>query len=194
MRKSFRIRSLQGHNEEMDDAMNGAVKDSNIILIGMPGVGKSSTGVVLAKMLNFDFIDADIIIQKAYGKTLQEIIDSEGVEEFIRKEGRVLSDLRCEKTVISTGGSAVYSHDAMEKLCSEGRVIYLEVSLEELRDRLPGFDGRGVVMRDPSIATLDGLYAERVPLYERYADALVDTDGLSISQVAFAIKDIVLPS
>lgn len=161
-----------------------AQRGNNIVLIGMPGVGKSSTGVVLAKMLNYDFIDVDILIQKKFGRTLQEMIDGEGGEEFIRKEGEVLDEIHCERTVISTGGSAVYSEAAMEKLAAESNVIYLQVRLEELRHRLPGFDNRGVVMRDPSITTLDGLYAERIPLYERFAHHTVDTDGLSISEVA----------
>lgn len=161
--------------------------DVNIVLIGMPGVGKSSTGVVLAKMLNYDFVDVDIVIQKTYGRTLQEIIDTEGANEFIRKEGSVLSGLDFSRTVISTGGSAVYSEDAMNAIAAKNQVVYLQVGLKELKKRLPGFTNRGVVMRDSSIETLDELYEERVPLYERYAHHVVDTDGLSISEVAFAI-------
>lgn len=162
--------------------------DANIVLIGMPGVGKSSSGVVLAKMLNYDFVDVDILIQKEYGCTLQEMIDSCGAEEFIRREGEVLGGLELGRTVISTGGSAVYSGNAMEKLASKDAIVYLSVGLEELRRRLPAFDDRGVVMRDPSIATLDALYDERAPLYERFAHVVIDTDGLSISEVACAIK------
>ncbi len=191
MMTSFGIRNSR-NCDEGDDAMKGIAKDGNIVLIGMPGVGKSSTGVVLAKMLNYDFVDTDILIQKAYDETLQEMIDSIGADEFIEREGSILEDLVYVRTIVATGGSAVYSHRAMEKMAKKDLIVYLRVGLEELRHRLPGFDDRGVVMRDPSTATLDALYAERVPLYEKYADIVVDTDGLSVSQVAFAIKDSVL--
>lgn len=164
--------------------------DANIVLIGMPGVGKSSAGVVSAKMIGYDFVDVDLLIQNKYGSTLQEMIDSCGVEEFIRREGSVLGALDLRRTVISTGGSAIYSLEAMDRLAANSVVVYLRAGIEELHRRLPAFDDRGVVMRDDSINTLDALYDERAPLYERFAHALIDTDGLSISEVAFAIKAI----
>lgn len=160
---------------------------SNIVLIGMPGVGKSSSGVVLAKVLGMDFVDVDLLIQKRYGNTLQNLIDGSGVEAFLGMEGAVLQDISCTDTVISTGGSAVYSHEGMEHLGACGKRIYLQAGIDELAKRLPSFDGRGVAMRNPGIATLEDLLAERAPLYERYADAVVNTDGKSVAQVVEAV-------
>lgn len=178
-------------NTKIAGQNNTRKSSGNIVLIGMPGVGKSSTGVVLAKLLNYDFIDVDLVIQKTYGRTLQDIIDTEGAEAFIAKEGAVLAGLSCERTIISTGGSAVYSTDALDMLATHNLVIYLAVSLEELTGRLSGFSNRGVVMRDRAISTLEGLYEERVPLYKRFAHATVETDGLSISEVAVALDGVV---
>ena len=119
----------------------------NIVLIGMPGVGKSTVGVVLAKILNYEFVDADLIIQQRCDKTLQRLIDTLGPDGFIEVEGKVLADLEFNRAVISTGGSAIYSHEGMEHLAQHGRVVYLRVGLAELESRFPGFDERGVVMR-----------------------------------------------
>lgn len=156
----------------------------NVILIGMPGAGKSTLGVVLAKILNYDFIDADLLIQQQSDKTLQRLIDSLGPHGFIEVENQVLSDIRCDRTVLSTGGSAVYSEEAMAHLATLGPVVYLETSLPELEKRLEDFSERGVVMRDRNVASLEALYAERVPLYERYASLTVNVDGLSITEAA----------
>ncbi len=156
----------------------------NIILIGMPGAGKSTLGVVLAKMMNYDFIDADLLIQQQSDKTLQRLIDSLGPDGFIEVENQVLSNIRCERTVLSTGGSAVYSDEAMAHLATLGPIMYLETSLEELKVRLADFSDRGVVMRDTSIASLEALYDERLPLYERYAEVTVNVDGLAITEAA----------
>ena len=157
---------------------------SNIVLIGMPGVGKSTVGVVLAKILNYDFVDADLAIQKACGQTLQEIIDERGVEGFIAAENSVLKDLAAQRTIISTGGSAVYSDEAMAHLQTIGHTVYLKVSCEELEHRLGDLDERGVVMRGENVHTLRDLYEERRPLYEQWAEVTVDTEGLSITQTA----------
>ncbi len=156
----------------------------NIVLIGMPGVGKSTVGVVLAKILNYEFVDADLIIQQRCDKTLQRLIDTLGPDGFIEVEGKVLADLEFNRAVISTGGSAIYSHEGMEHLAQHGRVVYLRVGLAELESRFPGFDERGVVMRRQRGMSLADLYEERVPLYERYADVTVDVDGLSITEAA----------
>ncbi len=158
--------------------------NDNIILIGMPGAGKSTLGVVLAKILNYDFIDADLLIQQQCDKTLQRLIDTCGTHGFIEVENQVLSDIQCEHTVLSTGGSAVYSDTAMEHLATLGPIVYLETSLDELKVRLEDFSERGVVMRNGTSMNLETLYEERVPLYERYATMTVNVDGLSITEAA----------
>lgn len=156
----------------------------NIVLIGMPGAGKSTLGVVLAKILNYDFVDADLLIQQQSDKTLQRLIDSLGPDGFIEVENQVLSSIRCDRTVLSTGGSAIYSDAAMKHLATLGPIVYLQTSLPELEKRLEDFSDRGVVMRNKEIASLEALYEERVPLYERYATITVDVDGLSITEAA----------
>ena len=156
----------------------------NIILIGMPGAGKSSVGVVLAKVLNYDFLDCDLLIQRKYGKTLQEIIDTEGNAAFITKEDAVLKTIQTQQTIISTGGSAIYSDEAMAHLKTLGTVIYLEVSFEEMVSRLSNLDERGVVMKDGKGMSLEALYEEREPLYSHYADVTVNVEGLSITDAA----------
>ena len=156
----------------------------NIILIGMPGAGKSTLGVVLAKILNYDFIDADLLIQQQSDKTLQRLIDSLGPQGFIEVENQVLSNIQCDRTVLSTGGSAVYSDAAMEHLATLGPVVYLQTSLPELEKRLEDFSERGVVMRNNEIASLKDLYEERVPLYEKYATITVNVDDLTITEAA----------
>lgn len=160
---------------------------NNITLIGMPGVGKSTVGVVLAKILNYEFVDVDLMIQQRCDKTLQRIIDSLGPQGFIDVENEVLLDMESDNTVISTGGSAVYSHDAIKHLGDMGTIVYLQVSLEELQKRLVGFDERGIVMRQGSGMGLSDLYEERVPLYEKYADITVNVDGQSIAETAHAV-------
>lgn len=162
---------------------------SNIVLIGMPGSGKSTLGVVLAKVLGYDFIDADILIQSHADRTLQKIIDSLGPMGFIEVENDVLCDIEAERTVISTGGSAVYSDEAMKHLAEIGTVVYLKVSLEELRSRLGGLHERGVVMKDGMGMSLDDLYEEREPLYEQYAEVTLETDGLSVRDATRKLVD-----
>ena len=162
----------------------------NIILIGMPGSGKSTLGVVLAKMLGMRFVDLDLVIQEREGETLQETIDGRGTEEFLRIENEVLAGFECEDTVISTGGSAVYAEEGMANLASGGTVVYLFVSLDELDERLGGFDGRGVVFREGVGGTLADLYDERKPYYERYADITYDVTGTSIREAATALSKI----
>lgn len=160
---------------------------SNIVLIGMPGAGKSSMGVVVAKILGLDFMDADLLIQNKFGCTLQVLIDELGPEGFIEIENDVLCGIECEHTLIATGGSAIYSEEGMAHLQSIGTIVYLEVPLEELVDRLGDMAERGVVMRDTSGSTLADLYAERVPLYEHWADITVDTSKLTMRESAEAI-------
>ena len=162
---------------------------SNIILIGMPGAGKSTLGVVLAKILNYSFIDADLLIQSQCDKTLQKIIDACGRDGFIEVENEVLCTLSADQSVIATGGSAVYSDEAMKHLSSIGTVVYLQVSLKELENRLGGLYERGVVMKDGIGMSLNALYEERIPLYEKYAEVTIDIDGLSVRDAARQLVD-----
>lgn len=162
---------------------------SNIVLIGMPGVGKSTIGIVLAKILNYEFVDVDLVIQQRCDKTLQRLIDTLGPTGFIEVENQVLLDMDFDKTIISTGGSAVYSEDAIEHLRDEGVIVYLEVTLDELRERLNDFSERGVVMKREGGMGLSDLYEERVPLYEKFADVTVNVTDLNITQAAHAVID-----
>lgn len=163
----------------------------NIILIGMPGVGKSTVGVILAKQLGYQFVDSDLIIQKQEKRLLREIIEREGVDGFIEVENRVNASLCVESSVISTGGSVVYGREAMKHLKETGTVIYLKLSYEALEKRLGNLKGRGVVLRDGQ--TLKDLYEERVPLYERYADLTVDEENLDIEGTLQKILELVGP-
>ena len=156
------------------------MKKNNIVLIGMPGVGKSTIGVVLAKMLGYDFIDADLVIQEKEKKLLREIIAEVGAEGFIEVENRVNSSIEAEHAIIATGGSVVYGAEAMAHLKEIGTVLYLKLPYEELQKRLRDIKGRGVVLNDGQ--TLKDLYEERVPLYEKYADLTVDEERCSIEQ------------
>ena len=162
---------------------------NNIVLIGMPGAGKSTLGIVLAKIVGYDFIDADLVIQNQCDKTLQKLLDACGPEGFIAVENQVLSDLKAERSVIATGGSAVYSDEAMKHLSSIGTVVYLQVSYEELENRLGGLHERGVVMKNGIGMSLADLYEERVPLYEKYADLTIDINGLSVRDAARKLVD-----
>ncbi len=163
-------------------------EDDNIVLIGMPGSGKSTVGVVLAKMLNYEFVDVDLVIQQRCDKTLQRLIDALGPAGFIDVENEVLQSLDFQHTIISTGGSAVYSHDAIKHLAQEGVIVYLAVGLSSLEERLADFSERGVVMRQEGAMSLETLFAERAPLYEEHADVTVDVDGLSITEAANAVR------
>ena len=145
---------------------------NNIILIGMPGVGKSTLGVILAKMLGYCFCDTDLVIQESTGKLLSEIISESGIDGFVETENRIISKLLCRRTIVATGGSAVYGKDAMANLKNLGTVIYLKQEYDVLAPRLSDMKGRGVVLREGQ--GLAELFAERVPLYESYADITVE--------------------
>ncbi len=161
----------------------------NVVLIGMPGAGKSTLGVVLAKILGYEFIDADILIQSKLDKTLQKIIDACGPDGFIEVENEVLCTLQAERAIIATGGSAVYSDEAMKHLGSIGTIVYLQVSYDELESRLGGLYERGVVMKNGIGMSLADLYEERIPLYEKYADLTINIDGLSVRDAARQLVD-----
>lgn len=148
---------------------------NNITLIGMPGAGKSTIGVVLAKVLGYQFLDSDLLIQKQEKRCLSEIIEEEGYQGFQDVENRVNASIEAENTVIATGGSVVYCEEAMEHLKSIGTVVYLKLSLNALSKRLGNLKGRGVLLKEGQ--TLSGLYEERTPLYEKYADIVIDEEG-----------------
>ena len=146
----------------------------------MPGVGKSTVGVILAKVLGYQFLDADLLIQQQEGKLLREIIAEVGADGFIQVENRVNAGIECSKSIIATGGSVVYGQQAMEHLQEIGTVVYLKVPFSILEQRLSDIKGRGVVLKDGQ--TLYDLYMERTPLYEKYADVSISEDGLNVEQ------------
>lgn len=152
----------------------------NIVLIGMPAVGKSTVGVVVAKRLGYDFIDTDLLIQNQEKRLLKEIIEQEGNEGFLAIENQVNRDLKVERAVIAPGGSVVYCEEAMEHFRKTGTVVYLKVSYETIYNRINNAKSRGVVLKEGQ--TLKELYDERTVLFERYADYTVCEDGLTISE------------
>lgn len=150
----------------------------NIVLIGMPGVGKSTIGVILAKVLGYNFIDTDILIQEKTGKLLSQIIQESGIDEFIRIENDINKNLKVNRSVIATGGSVIYGREAMDNLKSIGIVIYLKQDFERINERVSNINGRGVVLRDNQ--TFLELYNERTQLYEKFADIVLDEGDLSV--------------
>jgi Shikimate kinase len=154
---------------------------SNLVLIGMPGSGKSTIGVILAKRTSHDFIDTDVLIQSVQGRSLQDILDSEGYMRLREIESEVLQSLDVKNHVISTGGSAVYSDAAMQHLKEDGVMIYLDVSLDTLRSRITDYETRGIAKRPDQ--SFDELFLERTLLYRKYADITIAGDGLNQDQV-----------
>ncbi len=148
---------------------------SNVVLIGMPGVGKSTIGVLLAKEMGRYFLDTDVYIQAIENRRLQEIIDADGLDAFRRLEGEHLGCIDIENAVIATGGSAIYSEPAMENLRARGIIVHLDVPLEEIHRRVTDLQTRGLVMEPGQ--TLDTLYEKRMPLYRRWADVTVTCSG-----------------
>ena len=148
---------------------------TNLVLIGMPASGKSTVGVILAKVIGYDFIDTDILIQRAEKKRLPEIIKAVGVDGFLEVEERVCSSVEADRCVIATGVSVVYSEKAMRHLKKIGHIMYLKTDFETIRKRLGNIRQRGVALREGQ--TLRDLYEERVVLYEKYADTVVEEEG-----------------
>lgn len=160
----------------------------NIVLIGMPGAGKSTVGVVAAKRLGYRFVDSDLVIQEQYGKLLHQLIEEHGVEGFWQIENNVNASLQTERAVIATGGSAVYGEQAMEHLREIGTVVYLKLPYEEIAERLGDLNARGVTLQQGQ--TLRDLYEERVPLYEKYAHITIDCMGKALREVAAEVAGV----
>jgi len=152
-----------------------------ITLIGMPGCGKSSVGVVLAKTSGKDFIDTDILVQEHEGELLQNIIDYNGIEYFKKIEAKVLTELSKKNCVIATGGSAIYYPEAMNNLKSQGVVVYIKLPFETIKKRLDNIKTRGIAMEDGQ--TLETLYEQRIILYEKYADIVIDGGNKDVEKL-----------
>ena len=160
----------------------------NIVLIGMPGCGKSTIGVLLAKSMLCDFIDTDLIIQNTYHKSLCQIIEDDGLAGFKEKENEILKSLECDNSVIATGGSAVYCEDGMANLKKNGKVIYLKLTPQAIKKRINNITTRGIAMEEG--CTIENLYLERAPLYEKYADYTLECEGLTAEECVTKIAEL----
>ena len=158
----------------------------NIILIGMPGAGKSTVGVLLAKRLGYNFVDTDLLLQAQQHARLQEIIAKVGLEEFKRIEEDVCCELSTTRSVIATGGSVIYSECAMNHLRNLGQLVFIDIPLEVLKQRVNDMDSRGLVIGPGE--SYENLYNERQPLYKRYAEIIIDGEGKTVDAVAAAIE------
>ena len=159
----------------------------NIVLIGMPASGKSTAGVILAKEMKYNFYDTDLLLQAETDMTLAEIIRERGLDGFLKLEDRLLSDINVTGCVIATGGSAVYGDNAMANLKKIGKVVYIKLRFEVIESRLKNIETRGVAMREGT--TLRELYDERIGLYEKSADTVIEADGLNTEQTVQRIKE-----
>ncbi|HNR34615.1 MAG TPA: shikimate kinase [Candidatus Hydrogenedentes bacterium] len=159
--------------------------ERNVVLIGMPGVGKSTVGVLLAKALSRSFIDTDVHLQAREGRRLQDIIDTDGLDRFRAIEENFILSLDCREHVVATGGSVVYSERAMAHLRRSGPVVYLYLPLEPLYARVTNLDSRGIVMAPGQ--TFAELFDERQPLYAKHADVTIHCAGLNHDETAAAI-------
>ena len=165
---------------------------SNIVLIGMPGSGKSTVGIILAKLTSFNFVDTDVLIQISQGRTLQDIVDTEGYMALREIEERILLKLDCFDHVIATGGSAVYSHVAMTHLKSNGVVVFLNVELPILESRIHDFATRGLAKRPDQ--SIEDLFEERFVLYTKYADVTIECKDFTQEEVCEDIISSIPPS
>lgn len=152
----------------------------NVVMVGMPGSGKSTIGVILAKSLGFDFVDTDLVICKREGKKLQEIIDTEGLERFLKIEQQVGEEISPVNSVVATGGSMILSDEAMKNLKKDGIVVYVEVSLEILKKRITNMKTRGIAFKKGE--TLEDIFRVRTPLYEKYADITITADENTVPE------------
>lgn len=161
---------------------------NNIVLIGMPGAGKSTVGVVLAKRLGYRFVDSDLVIQEAKGMLLHEIIEERGIEGFLAVENEINASLNVRRSVIATGGSVIYGKEAMAHLGENGTVVYLKLPYEAIKKRLGDLNERGVTVKEGQ--TLLDLYEERIPYYEKYAGITIDCENKMIRDIVAEIMDI----
>jgi len=159
----------------------------NIILIGMPGAGKSSVGVLLAKRLGYQFVDTDLLMQGEAHCRLQQIIAHHGLAAFKELEERVVCKLATHRSVVATGGSVVYSSNAMAHLREIGRLVFLDLPLDELQRRVRNMDSRGLVI-DPG-ETFADLYARRIPLYQQHAELIIPCGGLTQEDIAATVEE-----
>ena len=153
----------------------------NIVLVGMPGAGKSTVGVVLAKKCGYRFLDSDLVIQEKKGKLLHELISEHGVDGFLKIEDEVNASIETSRSVIATGGSAIYGRKAMEHFKEIGIIVYLQLPYEEIAGRLGNLEQRGVTLREGQ--SLWDLYQERIPYYEKYADLTIACEGKELRNV-----------
>lgn len=162
---------------------------SNLVLIGMPGCGKSTCGVLAAKSLCMSFVDTDLLIQQAEGMTLQSIIDGKGLDYFEECEEKCLSSLNLNNSVVSTGGSAVYYDSSMNHLKEDGKVIYLKISFDEMMSRIKNITSRGIALGEGE--TLEQMFERREKLYKKYADVVIDCDNSTVEQTVQQICSVV---
>ena len=158
---------------------------NNVVLIGMPGCGKSTCGVLLAKALGMDFADTDLIIQRNEKRSLQEIINADGNEYFSRAEEAAVCGTEFSSCVVATGGSVVYSSKAMQSLAKDAEIVYLKISYETMLKRICNIETRGILLREGE--SIAGMYEERAPLYEKYATVTVDCDDRGTEKTVSAI-------
>lgn len=160
---------------------------SNIVLIGMPGAGKSTVGVILAKAVRKPFIDTDLLVQQKHGMFLQDIIDKHGIKKFLDMEERVAVELEVKDHVIATGGSVIYSNSAINHLKKDSILVYLKLRFDEMEERLKDFKSRGIAKEKDK--TLVELYNERAPLYEKHADITINCSNKNIEDIVTDIKE-----
>src|SRR4030042_397011 len=164
------------------------MKWKNIVLIGMPGAGKSTVGVLLAKTLGMSFIDTDLLIQEKEGRLLQEIIDGDGIKKFLKIEENVVLQVDAENSVIATGGSVIYSKNVINHLKERGKLIYLKLGYDEIERRISNMSSRGIAIGKDQ--KLIDLYNERIVLYEKYADIIIDCSDATIEDVVQKMVDL----
>ena len=162
------------------------MKKANVILIGMPGSGKTTVGTELSELIGYGYIDSDSVIVARMGKRLPELIEEVGRETFLDIEAKINGELCANRCVIATGGSVIYREQAMQKLKELGIIVYLQLSLETIASRLGDLKKRGVAIKNGY--TLEDLYNERTSLYEKYADVIVKLDDKTIYESAEIIK------
>lgn len=162
-------------------------KKDNIVLLGMPGAGKSTVGVLLAKSLGKNFLDTDLLIQEEEGRLLSQIISQEGLERFVAIENRINAKVDVSNTVIAPGGSVIYGKEAMEHFKEIAVIVYLKLTYQSVCERLGDLNKRGVVLKPGQ--DLQALYEERCPLYEKYADVVVECDHLELGETLERVKN-----